>query len=420
MRLLVVTQYFWPEVFIINDLVKLLADLGHEVSVVTGKPNYPDGDIYPGYGAFGVTHELFDGRVNVWRVPLMPRREGGALNLFLNYLSFALSGMVCFPWLVRGRRFDAILVFAPSPVTSVLPAIVLKWLKKAHLALWIQDLWPESLEATGFVRHKGVLRLVGAFVKRFYASCDTLLVPSRAFRAPVSQLADPRKIIYYPNSMNVSSNAPFANKDGSSVPRTLSQELEEVLANNFCVVFAGNIGSAQAVETWIQAAQLLQGLAGVKIVVVGSGSKLDWLNERKCALGLDNLILGGRYPSALMPSLFERAQALLVSLTDEEIFSRTIPSKVQAYLAAGKPIIAALNGEGARVIEEAGAGLVCAAEDAQGLANCVRALVDMSNDERDLMGRAGRSYFFAHFDMKTQAGHLIEILQARMQIPQGG
>lgn len=406
MRILVLSQYFWPETFIINDLVRKLTEQGHDVTVATAKPNYPGGKVFNGYKAWGIQRERV-GSVDVIRVPLWPRGCGGAKNLTLNYVSFVITGLFLFPWLLRGRQFDSIVVFAMSPITQVIPAIPLKWLKRAHLAVWIQDLWPESLAATGFVRKPWALRLVGWVVRGIYALSDTLLLQSRAFFDPVALYASPNKLVYYPNSIALPS--------GKTVDAEIPTQLIEILRKNFCVVFAGNIGIAQSIETIVEAAELLLPYSTLKFVLVGSGSRLEWVEERKKSLGLDNLILAGRFPMEAMPQIFEYSSALLVSLRDEEIFSYTIPSKVQAYFAAGKPIIASLRGEGARVVEEAGAGIVCEPDNAKSLVEAIRQLMSLSTAERHKMGIAGQSYFNDHFDMDHQAERLVEILAVRAE-----
>jgi glycosyltransferase involved in cell wall biosynthesis len=401
MRILVLSQYFWPESFIVNDIVRTLNEQGHEVVVATGKPNYPDGKVFDGYRAWGTQREFYLNKVEVVRVPLWPRGEGGAKNLILNYLSFVLAGLACFPWLLRKHKFDAIFVFAPSPVTQAIPAILLKWLKRAKLAIWVQDLWPESLKATGFVRSPYLLRAVGWMVKGIYRCCDTLLVQSQAFIEPVARYADRSKIVYYPNSIDVRMSV-------AAVP--LPEELSLLLENHFCVVFAGNLGTAQALETVVQAAVHLRDDRQIRLLLVGSGSRLAWLKAQQQALGLDNLVLPGRFPVEAMPGIFERSSALLVSLSDEEIFAQTIPSKIQAYLAAGRPIIASMNGEGARVVCEARAGLTSPAEQVLALVTNIRRMKNLSQAERSDMGRAARQYFDAHFDMNYQVSVLTGLL----------
>lgn len=402
MRILVLSQYFWPESFIINDIVRTLDEQGHSVVVATGKPNYPDGYIFAGYRARGTQRERFEDRIEVARVPLWPRGRGGAKNLIFNYLSFVFSGLLLLPWMLRGRQFDAILVFAPSPVTQAIPAITLKWFKRARLALWVQDLWPESLSATGFVRNRHALRVVGWMVKAIYRCCDMLLVQSRAFVDPVSRYAAIEKIHYYPNSMKASPVHAVAD---------VGPELKALLEQHFCVVFAGNLGTAQAVDTLLKAAIELRDDPQVRIVLVGSGSRLGWLESQQQALGLENLVLPGRFPMDAMPQIFERSSALLVSLTDEEAFAQTIPSKIQAYLAAGRPIIASMNGEGARVVREAGAGMTSPAEQVVPLVDNIRRMKALTFTEREAMGQSGRAYFDAHFEMRSQVARLVELLE---------
>ena len=401
MRLLILSQYFWPESFIINDIVRMLDEQGHDIVVATGKPNYPDGEVFEGYRAGGTQRERYLNKVDVLRVPLWPRGKGGAKNLILNYLSFVLAGLLFLPWMLRKREFDAILVFAPSPITQAIPAILLKWLKKAKLALWVQDMWPESLAATGFVRNPHLLKAVGWMVKAIYRSCDTLLVQSRAFIEPVARYAEREKICYYPNSMDVRPPAALL---------PIPSELSELLEKHFCVVFAGNLGTAQALRTLVQAAVHLRDDPQIRLVLVGSGSRLAWLKAQQQIYGLDNLVIPGRFPMEAMPQILERASALLVSLNDEEAFAQTIPSKIQAYLAAGKPIVACMNGEGARVVCEASAGLVSPAEQVLPLVANIRCMKALGDAERKEMGDSGRAYFDVNFDMSRQVQVLVEYL----------
>lgn len=402
MRILVLSQYFWPESFIINDIVRILDEQGHEVTVATGKPNYPDGKIFKGYHASGAQRERYLSRIEVLRVPIWPRGKGGVKNLILNYLSFVFSGLVFLPWMLRKHKFDAILVFAPSPIIQAIPAIPLKWLKSAQLTLWIQDLWPESLSATGFVKNTYFIKAIGRIVQCIYHFCDTLLVQSRAFVEPVSAYACREKIVYYPNSIDARPRV-----DSEPIPDTL----RELLDQYFCVVFAGNLGTAQALDTLVQAAVCLRDDPQLRLVLIGSGSRLPWLKAQQQTLGLENLIMPGRFSMEAMPQIFKHASALLVSLNDEKPFSQTIPSKIQAYLAAGRPIIACMNGEGARIIEEANAGFASPAEQVLPLVENIRRMKVLSIVERSSMATSGKAYFDAHFDMHVQARRLIELLR---------
>lgn len=401
MRLLVVSQYYWPENFVINDLARLLGERDVEVTVLTGKPNYPGGQIFSGYRSWGVQREQVDG-VEVIRVPLVPRGSGSRVGLALNYLSFIVFAGLIAPLLLRKRSFDAVFVFAVSPLLQALPAILLAWLKKAPLVLWVQDLWPESLSATGQVKNKTVLGMVGALVRFIYRRSDLILVQSRAFVDEVAAYGGSReKIRYYPNL--------YVHPDES----TANPEIESLAAqvgSAFSVVFAGNIGSAQDPETIIETARLLAD-EDIQIVVVGSGSRAQWLADQRAALGLSNLVLAGRFPAADMPHLFAAASVLLVTLAPQPIFARTVPSKVQAYLAAGRPIVAALDGEAATIIAEAKAGLCVPSGRPAALAEAIRTLYAMAQEDRDAMGKNGRAYFEQNFEPSRLVTDLVRHLE---------
>ena len=398
MRVLVVSQYFWPETFRITEVVQSLRDAGCDVTVLTGQPNYPDGVVPPGYSAASLCTQIHDG-LTIHRVPLVPRRHGSALRLALNYLSFVVSATVFGPWLLRGCRVDAILVYAPSPILQVIPAVWLKWVKGARLVTWVQDLWPESLSATGFVRNPKILGAVAAVVRWIYRKNDLLLVQSQAFIVPVAKMAGDTPVVYHPNPGELAFSKP-------DTDRACPLQLEP----GFNVVFAGNLGTVQALDTVLAAAQLLRDEPDVRFVLVGSGSRSEWLQQEVRRLGLNNVRLPGRFPPSDMPGILAQASAVLVSLVRDPIMSQTVPSKVQAYLAAGRPIIASLDGEGARVLIEAGAGIACPAEDAQALVDAVIRLRDAPPEELEQMSRRGLRYYEKNFDPKLLATRLVQIL----------
>lgn len=394
MKILVFSQYYWPEGFRINEVAKTLAERGLEVEVLTGKPNYPEGKVFSGYRAAGCQRETWSG-IPIHRIPLMPRGSGG-MRLALNYLSFIFSGLLFGPWLLRKKRFDAIFIYAPSPILQALPAIFLGWLKGCPVVLWVQDLWPESLSATGHVRNRLILKLVEQVVRFIYRHSDLLLVQSKAFIAPVRALAPGARIEYFPNSVDDT----FAVQAQGELPVVDGLE-------GFSVMFAGNIGAAQAVEVIVEAAHLLKEQTDIHFVVLGDGSCREWMLQQVKERGLTNLHLPGRFPVETMPGFMQKASALLATLADREIFAATVPNKVQAYMAAGRPIIACLPGEGARLVAEAGAGIGVRAEDGAELAEAVLRLYRMSKSERDKMGRNGRAYFHEHFDHEQLVDQLI-------------
>jgi glycosyltransferase involved in cell wall biosynthesis len=401
MKVLIVTQYFWPESFPITDLVKSLIEKGIEVEVLTGKPNYPGGAIYPGYRAWGCRRESLFG-ATVHRIPLRPRGVQSGIGLALNYLSFVFSGLLIAPWFLRGRRYDAIFVYAPSPILQAIPALFLGWLKRCKVIVWVQDLWPDSLAATGYVRSRPILLLVKAVVRFIYRRTDLLLAQSRAFVARISALAPGKDVRYYPNSVDAILSRPPGD---AGLPDIAGLEA------GFPVVFAGNLGFAQAVEVIVEAAALLKDHHEISFVVAGDGSRREWMQQQKTLRGLDNLHLPGRFPIQTMPALMRSASALLVTLADQPIFAATIPSKVQAYLAAGRPIIASLNGEGAQLVNAADAGLAVPAQDAPALAEAVLRMLRMTPTERETLGANGRRYFDRHFDHDLLVGELIGMIE---------
>ncbi len=409
MQLLVVSQYYWPETFRITEVVQSLRKAGCDVTVLTGQPNYPDGRVHVGYNALSLCSEQHGGGT-LHRVPLIPRGRGTSLQLALNYLSFAASACIAGPWLLRRRAFDAVLVYAPSPILQVIPGVLLKWLKHAALITWVQDLWPESLQATGHVNDRKLLAAVAAVVRWIYRRNDLLLVQSRAFIDVVRAAAPRTPLAYHPNPGELA----FAATAPPEVPAALHLE------NGFNVVFAGNLGTVQALDTVLAAAALLQEHDDIRWVLVGSGSRSAWALEEVRSRRLDSVSLPGRFPPDAMPGILAQADALLVSLVRSPIMGQTVPSKVQAYLAAGRPIIAALDGEGARVVEEAGAGLACAAEDAQALADAVLRLRALPAGERQRMGEAGRRFYQAHFDPDTLAVRLLQHLDNAVRTSRGG
>jgi len=393
MNVLILSQHFWPETFRINEIAHSLRAAGCAVTVLTGQPNYPDGAVFPGYRAFDAGHEDFDG-VPVYRVPLAPRGRSGTLRLIANYLSFLASASVVGPWLLRGKRFDVIFVYGTSPILQVLPALVLRAFKRSAVVTWVQDLWPQSLQVTGYVRSPRLLSAVAGVVRWLYRRSDLLLVQSRGFLASVASMAGGTPVEYHPNPGEVA----FQQVDGGAPALTLEP--------GFNVVFAGNLGTVQALDTVIAAAALLRDEAHVRFVLIGSGSRGDALAAEARRLGLSNVSFPGRFPVDAMPGILAQASALLVSLKRDEILAQTVPSKVQAYLAAGRPIIASLDGEGARVVEEAGAGTACAAEDAAALADAIRRLARCPADDLAQMGERARVYYRTHFEPAMLADRL--------------
>jgi glycosyltransferase involved in cell wall biosynthesis len=398
-RIVIVSQYFWPEEFRINDLAVSLRRRGHDVTVLTGFPNYPRGALFPGYAMRLCRRETYQG-VKIVRVPLYPDRSYSPLKRGWNYLSFALSASLLGPF-VAGRA-DRIVVFQPSPITVGLPAIVLKYLKRAPIFFWVQDIWPETLEATGAIRRPRALAVVRRLVRFIYRHCDLILVQSRGFVRRIAALGVPEeKIAYLPN---------WAEDVYRPVPRDEALARTEEMADGFQVVFAGNIGRAQDFDTLLGAASLLRDEKDIRFVVLGDGAMAAHYIERAQAEGLENVVFKGRKPVEAMPRYFAIADALLVLLRNDPVFALTIPAKVQGYLACGRPLVAAVGGDAAAVVRESGAGVVCAPSDPEALAEAILAVYRLSESERAAMGEAGLRYYRTHFDRTTVIDRLEHLL----------
>jgi colanic acid biosynthesis glycosyl transferase WcaI len=408
MKVLIVTQYFWPESFRINDLALGLKERGHEVTVLTGMPNYPSGRLFPGYTMFSPKKDTFEG-IPILRVPLIPRGKGRPWRLALNYLSFAACASLLAPLRCKGS-FDCIFVFEPSPVTVGLPALVLKRLMRVPIVFWVQDLWPESLPATGAVRSTWVLEMVAQLVRFIYRRCDCILVQSEGFIPHVTAMgAEPSHVMYFPNW------AEFLYRPvevGADAPERAE------MPDGFRVMFAGNIGAAQSFETILDAAERLKKHRDIHWVILGDGHQKIWVEEQIARRNLkDQVHLLGQRPVDVMPRYFALADALLVSLRKDPLFAVTIPSKVQSYLACGKPILAALEGTGATVIRDAGAGVICAPDDGPGLADAVLRLYHLSPKERSLMGQKARHYYNRNFERNMLLNRLESLFQSLVRHP---
>jgi len=378
LKILVISQYFWPENFRINDLATELFLRGHEVTVLTGLPNYPCGTVFKNYKNKPSDFSKLEG-VEIVRVPMVPRGKT-KLNLLINYITFALSGSSIGLWKLRGRDFDVIFTNQLSPVTVGIPALILGKFKKAPIVFWVLDLWPDSLKATGTVRSAFLLGLVGCLVKFIYKRCDLILAQAQSFIPYIRKFTgDRHRIEYFPSwSENI-----FDRKDVAIAPEIESNK------DMFTIIFAGNIGESQDFPSILNAVELLQGNSKIRWFIIGEGRKAHWLRSEIENRGLGHRIrMLGNYPLERMSSFYCHADALLVSLKDEPIFSMTIPGKLQSYLASGLPILAMINGEGARIINESGCGLTCPAGDYHGLAEAVLAMSKMSESEKSQLGQS--------------------------------
>jgi colanic acid biosynthesis glycosyl transferase WcaI len=402
MRILVVTQYFWPEHFRINDLVLGLKERGNEVIVLTGKPNYPKGKFYEGYSFLNKSEEIWN-EIKVYRAPLFPRGNGGGLRLILNYLSFAFFSI--FTLLRVKERPDVIFVYEPSPVTVGVPAVIAKWKFKVPIYFWVQDLWPDSIASAGNIRNPIILSILDRLTRWIYKNSTKVLIQSRGFKNRIlAQGVNPSKIIYFPNWT-----------ENYYKPVLKNELYSQYFDGKINLIFAGNIGESQDFETLIEAVSIIHKVnPSVHWVIIGDGRLKNFVQQQVVVRGLEKVFkLIGSFAPEQMPGFFSHADALIVSLKKDPLFAITIPSKIQSYMACGKPIITALDGEGSTIVEEAKAGLISNAGNAEALAKVILDFVDLNQEQKEKMGLNSLKYYQEKFDRDMLINKLINIFNSR-------
>ena len=389
MKILVACQYYAPEPFRISDICEALAEQGNDVTVVTGTPNYPEGEIYPGYEKGARADEVIGG-VRVHRCPLIPRKSG-AVYRFLNYYSFVWSSR---RYLRKMKEdFDVVFVNQLSPVMMAEGALA--WAKRNHrrCVLYCLDLWPESLLAGGIGQGSPIYQLFLRISRRIYRSADGILVSSRGYAEYFREKFQIENVRYLPQ---------YAEDLFGELP----QPTEEKQTVDF--LFAGNVGSGQSVETIVEAARLLKNERTIHIHIVGGGISLE--KCRILAEGLPNITFYGRQKLEQMPRYYAMVDVFLVSLMQDPVLSMCLPGKVQSYLAAGKPVVGAIDGEAARVIREAECGMCAPAEDPETLAELIRRMAAQPK-LRKQYGENARRYYRAHFQKEKFISDLAAVLQ---------
>lgn len=385
MKILFVCQYFYPEVFRGNDIAFHWADQGHEVHVVSGIPNYPQGKFYDGYGLFKKRKEVING-VKVTHLPIFPRGNNKVM-LMLNYFSYLIVAWVYMLFHALFHKYDRVFVQQLSPVMMSAPGVLYKRIRKVPLYTWVLDLWPESLTAAGGINNKYVLAFFRHYVKSQYKHSDKILISSRSFEESIEEYGDYKdKVIYYPQWSD--------GNDGALI----IPENAPVIPDGFKLMFAGAVGEAHGFECTMQAALLTKEHKDIKWIIVGDGRKLDWVKQFVKDNGLEETVFTlGRFPSETMHWFFNQADVMLVTLNDDSLFKLYAPAKISSYMAAVKPIVAVLNGEGADVIKEANCGWNIPAGDAEGFAKLAIELSQKDIAELQDKGENAAKYYNEHF-----------------------
>jgi glycosyltransferase involved in cell wall biosynthesis len=410
MRILFITQWFQPEeLFKGLPFAKELSKLGHEVEVLTGFPNYPEGKIYKGYRIRLLQRETMNG-ISVIRVPLYPSHDKSGLGRVLNYVSFALFAAIIGPWVVK--KADVAYVYHP-PGTVGLPAIILKILRRIPFVYDIADLWPDTLAATGMFRNKLGLWLVEKWCRLIYRAASRIVVLSPGFKKTLIERgvrSEKIKVIY--NWVNDTLVKP-TKKDPA-----LAAKLG--LSGKFNIVFAGNIGKAQALESVLDAADILQKESSrIQFVFVGAGLEVDSLQRKTNDMGLKNVLFIPQQPMSEIGAIMALADVLLVHLKDDPLFRITVPSKIQAYMAVGRPVLVGVRGDAADLVVNAEAGLPCIPESAESIAEGVRRFLKMSQQELEMMGENGRKFYQKRLSLKVGTKQIAKVLESAIKQPHG-
>ncbi len=387
-HLLVVSQYFYPEQFRINDICSEWVKRGYKVTVLTGIPNYPQGKFYEGYGFFSKRKEFYKG-MEIIRIPLIPRGTG-AIMMALNYFSFVISG---FFWsLFASLNADIVFIYEVSPMTQALPGIWYAKRRKIPCFLYVMDLWPENVEIVGGVKNKTILALIGKMVNYIYYNCDKVFTSSKSFiKAIVNRGISENKIVFWPQ---------YA-EDCYRPMITEDNPVDQITGDGaFNLIFAGNIGYAQGLEILPKTANILKSEGKrVRFNIVGDGrfkESLINMTVKEDVRDMFNFI--EKQPANKIPEFMSVCDAALITLSGSKIFEMTLPAKLQSYLACGIPIVVSGNGEIQEVVKESGAGLYCDAADPEALSQIIADLLSKTAEEMDLLRENARKFYEDNYD----------------------
>ncbi len=399
MRILFISQFFAPEQPDLRGLpfARELQKHGHKVQILTGFPNYPGGKIYPGYKIKFFQREIMDG-VEVLRVPLYPSHDQSAIKRIFNYFSFALSAAIIGLFVVK--KADVQYVYQP-PATVSIPALVIKYLRRIPIVYDIQDLWPDTLKATGMVNSDLIIRMVDLFCKFCYKTFDQIVVLSRGFKEIISQRGVNAEDITIINNW---SNDLVEDSSLPEVSNYIGQ-----FKDKFSIVFAGNIGKAQALDSVLEAASLIQQYTKIQFYIIGDGVEVPNLKETALKLNLTNVTFLPRIPTEAIGPVLSASDALLVHIKNDKLFEITIPSKIQAYLRTGKPIIMAVKGDAADIVLKAKAGVFCDPEEPKELAQTIIKLYEMDISQLAEMGQNGKAYYDANLSIEIGTKKMLEV-----------
>ncbi len=402
MRILLLSQWFQPEKFLCGmPFVRELIALGHEVEVLTGFPNYPQGVLYEGYHIKPLQKEILEG-VPVIRVPLFPSHDQSAIRRIANYMSFAFSASTIGIFAVK--RADVAYVYHP-PGTVGLPACMLRLIRRIPFIYDIKDLWPDTLEASGMFTNRLGLWFVNKWCRFVYKRASKIVVCTPGFKKKLCERGVPEEkieVIY--NWCDDTMIRPVERDEN------LSKELG--LAGRFNVIFGGNIGAAQALIAVLEAAKIIEDrYPKIQFVLIGDGIEKNLLRQKADDMKLKNVKFIPFKPISEIASILSLGDLLFVHLKDEPLFRITIPAKLQAYMAVGKPILNAVRGEAAELLSRANAGLSCEPENPKSIAETVIKFYSLSPVELKRMGDNGKKFYHEQLSLQIGAAKFEKIFR---------
>lgn len=388
MNLLVISQYYNPEQFRINDICKEWVNRGNHVTVVTGIPNYPEGKYYKNYGIFKKRKETIDG-VEIIRLPIIPRGKN-SIMLMLNYISFVISGFFFSKF--TKRDFDQVFIYEVSPMTQALPGVWYAKRKKIKCSIYVMDLWPESIELATGIHNQKVLHLVGKMVDYIYKKCDNIIASSKSFIKEIEKRGHSKeKISFWPQ---------YAEEFYKPVLQENCQDIEIKQDDFFHIIFAGNIGQAQGLDVLIDTAKILKEKnLKVKIFLVGNGRAKENLMKQVEKNDLEEYVYFiDKKPATEIPKYYAMCDMAFISLKKDRISEQILPAKLQSYFACGIPVLGCIDGEVKDVIEDSKAGFCVESGNSEKLAEMIEKVVRLNEKERNQLSQNALNYFKKNYE----------------------
>ena len=400
-KLLIITQYFWPEEFRLNDLAKELSERGFEIDVITGIPNYPVGKYFKNYNILKKRKEIWNG-IKVFRIFQTPRGKNSKLKLALNYFTFLIFGLITV--LFNKKKYDKILVYQLSPPFVGFLALLKKKFSKTPIFFYVHDLWPESIVDTEKIKFKSLINLLDKMMNLFYKNSSMIITQSPSIKKHIvlKYKISSEKIIYIPNTIE----SIFLNKG-------FSTNFKSFNSKKFNIVFTGNIGKAQDFDTIIKSVEILKNkkINNINFIIVGDGRDKSRIEKLIIEKKINQFFkFTGRLPLDQMPKILSKADALLISLKKSEVFSKTIPAKLQSYMSAGKPILTICDGITSEIVNESKSGLTAKSGDYVKFISNLETITKLSFDELSLMGENSSIYFKNNFSRESIYSKIISLL----------